>query len=800
MALKFPAITSDTPTDGSFRYHHPQSNRSWSWNGESWIALETTVTATTSPEAPTNNEVGDLWWNSTEGVLKIFYGNETDSAGDDVWVDASPSGFNGIISNLNGSKLLYVDSNNNHSYIPDGSILRPYADITSAYNQAPSDSTIFISPGIYTEDLNISKTTEYKINFFGFGSGSNDGNGVTINGKVTIDGSELSVKMSNLNLNSSDSLERTLDIQSSSSCVFENVNIGHDLIGSLNNIVYISSVVSADSNDSIVFQNCNIDKNHELGVLIDGDGGRSINFLNCGESPKIEMSSGNSQKVEIRNCRDFRGDIEHKSGDLVINNSSIGNVISTADSPDILHIINSSLRKNDNSLSNITKSGTSSYLIRNNDSDYSETYEGSPLGYTRHSKDQAYNKSGWVSIENVEQALDDLKVNLDRLDSAAEVSTLNDVVSRGNTTNQTAVIPFYYDSAGEFPSALTYHGAIAHSHVDGSLHFAHNEVWNELTNKKDHDDLKLEFDNLNYSDSSISIQNFTEMKEYVDVDFGLNKRDIIVSETAPSDAANGDLWWDSVSGSLYIRYFGQDSEGEIYDPVWVSAVPSTPQVLSVMSNGTTSMTIDSSGDIVISSPSLTSIIPDETNLSTLQLGKDSNKISNLFLSGSLSLGETVISENSFSNYAKLSQSSPPLSPSSAGEKGDIIVDGGYMFVCTATNTWVRVPVDNWVVPTFTLTSSNTDSAFEGQTITLTLQTTGVDEGTIVPFTISGPNIILEDFVGLDSLGQGEFVVDVNGEATYTLELSSDSAVEGVETFTVSLDNEPTVYLDVNINE
>lgn len=798
MALKFPAITSDTPTDGSFRYHHPQSNRSWSWNGESWIALETTVTATTSSEAPTNSEVGDLWWNSTEGVLKIFYGNATDSAGDDNWVDASPSGFNGIISNLNGSNLLYVDSNNNHSYIPDGSILRPYADITSAYNQASTGSTIFISPGIYTEDLNISKTTEYKINFFGFGSGSNDGNGVTINGKLTIDGSEISVKMSNLDLNSSDNSGRTLDIQSSSICVFENVNIGHEFIDSLNNIVYISNDANSDSDDSIVFQNCNIDKNHELGVLIDGDGESSVNFLNCGNSPKIEMSSNNSLKVEIRNCRNFRGDIEHKSGDLVINNSSIGNVISTASSPNILHIINSSLRKNDNSLSNITKSGSSSYLIRNNDSDSSETYQGSSLGYIRHSKDQSYNKSGWTSIENVEQALDDLKVNLDRLDSAAEVSTLDDVILRGNTTTTTAVIPFYYDSAGEFPSASTYHGAIAHSDVDGSLHFAHNNVWNELTNKNDHNDLKLEFDNLNYLDSYVSIQNFTDMKQYVDVDFGLNKRDIIVSETAPSNAANGDLWWDSVSGSLYIRYFGQDSEGEIYDPVWVSAVPSTPQVLSVMSNGTTSMNIDSSGDIIISSPTQTSIIPDD--LSLLQLGKSTNKISNLFLSGSLNLGETVISENSFSNYAKLSQESRPLSPTSEGEKGDIIVDGGYMFVCTATNTWVRVPVDNWVVPTFTLTSSNTDSAFEGQTITLTLQTTDVDEGTPIPFTIHGTNITLEDFVNLDSLGAGEFTVGADGAATYTLELSSDSAVEGVETFTVILDNEPTVYLDVNINE
>ena len=48
-----------------------------------------------SDSAPSNPSVGDLWWNSDEGNLKIFYGNATDTAGDDIWVDASAAGYSG---------------------------------------------------------------------------------------------------------------------------------------------------------------------------------------------------------------------------------------------------------------------------------------------------------------------------------------------------------------------------------------------------------------------------------------------------------------------------------------------------------------------------------------------------------------------------------------------------------------------------------------------------------------------------------------------------------------------------------
>jgi len=43
-----------------------------------------------------------------------------------------------------------------------------------------------------------------------------------------------------------------------------------------------------------------------------------------------------------------------------------------------------------------------------------------------------------------------------------------------------SVIPFYYANQAAFPSAATYHGAIAHSHTDVAMYFAHGSVWNRL--------------------------------------------------------------------------------------------------------------------------------------------------------------------------------------------------------------------------------------------------------------------------------------------------------------------------------
>lgn len=43
-----------------------------------------------------------------------------------------------------------------------------------------------------------------------------------------------------------------------------------------------------------------------------------------------------------------------------------------------------------------------------------------------------------------------------------------------------SMIPFYYANQAAFPAASTSHGAVAHSHADGAMFFAHGGVWNRL--------------------------------------------------------------------------------------------------------------------------------------------------------------------------------------------------------------------------------------------------------------------------------------------------------------------------------
>jgi hypothetical protein len=43
-----------------------------------------------------------------------------------------------------------------------------------------------------------------------------------------------------------------------------------------------------------------------------------------------------------------------------------------------------------------------------------------------------------------------------------------------------STIPFYFANQAAFPSAATYHGALAHSHADGAMFFAHSSAWVRL--------------------------------------------------------------------------------------------------------------------------------------------------------------------------------------------------------------------------------------------------------------------------------------------------------------------------------
>lgn len=64
----------------------------------------------------------------------------------------------------------------------------------------------------------------------------------------------------------------------------------------------------------------------------------------------------------------------------------------------------------------------------------------------------------------------------------AKLSGDSITISSPTVFSNTAIIPFYYANTSVFPNATTYHGAMAHSHSDGAMYFAHGGVWNKLAN------------------------------------------------------------------------------------------------------------------------------------------------------------------------------------------------------------------------------------------------------------------------------------------------------------------------------
>lgn len=69
-------------------------------------------------------------------------------------------------------------------------------------------------------------------------------------------------------------------------------------------------------------------------------------------------------------------------------------------------------------------------------------------------------------------------------DAFVQDITARDITARkfSATSNTSSIIPFYYANQAAFPSAATYHGAIAHSHADGAMYFAHGGAWVKLAN------------------------------------------------------------------------------------------------------------------------------------------------------------------------------------------------------------------------------------------------------------------------------------------------------------------------------
>ena len=103
------------------------------------------------------------------------------------------------------------------------------------------------------------------------------------------------------------------------------------------------------------------------------------------------------------------------------------------------------------------------------------------------------NSEGAVSFGSIKIKRNNIQGVNSNEDIVIDPSGTGGVVVNGFLTTTSAitapiagsVIPFHYDNQAGFPSATTYHGAIAHSHADGKMYFAHGGVWLALANATD---------------------------------------------------------------------------------------------------------------------------------------------------------------------------------------------------------------------------------------------------------------------------------------------------------------------------
>jgi hypothetical protein len=103
--------------------------------------------------------------------------------------------------------------------------------------------------------------------------------------------------------------------------------------------------------------------------------------------------------------------------------------------------------------------------------------------------------------------------------------------------------------------------------------------------------------------------------------------------------------------------------------------------------------------------------------------------------------------------------------------------------------------DTSITPTFAL-QSNPTTTNEGTSSVITLNTTGVANGTVVPYTISGTGITSADISGASLTGN--FTI-ASGNATLTLNIANDVTTEGFETLTLTLDGK-AVSVTLGIND
>jgi hypothetical protein len=129
---------------------------------------------------------------------------------------------------------------------------------------------------------------------------------------------------------------------------------------------------------------------------------------------------------------------------------------------------------------------------------------------------------------------------------------------------------------------------------------------------------------------------------------------------------------------------------------------------------------------------------------------------------------------------------------------DNIIEGTESLTMTLNNNQTNISIQILERKTIALfltgtpTIQYTDNYAEGTTVTVTLKTANIPNGTLIPYTISGTNITSADINGASLTGY--FTVNTGGSqyshgiATLPIVLSADTAIEGNESLIITIPN------------
>jgi hypothetical protein len=133
---------------------------------------------------------------------------------------------------------------------------------------------------------------------------------------------------------------------------------------------------------------------------------------------------------------------------------------------------------------------------------------------------------------------------------------------------------------------------------------------------------------------------------------------------------------------------------------------------------------------------------------------------------------------------------------------DFLIEGDETFILTlngispSVNTSVIIRDTSVPLPTYRL-SANKSIIDEGESFLITLITTNVDNGTSIPYTITG---VSSADISNTSL-TGSFTVSSNGTASVSFTAANDLLIEGDETFILTLNSiSPSVSASVTIRD